>query len=80
MKRKRKKRRKEKKRSEEKKVLPGCELRPYGAPGESVITRPRGTHTPPREFLLFKPLSLIKHEFKDIFHKNDCSLDSENPR
>ena len=32
------------------------------------------------EFLLFKPLSLIKHEFKDIFHKNDCSLDSENPR
>ena len=31
------------------------------------------------EFLLFKPLSLIKHEFKDIFHKNDCSLDSENP-
>ena len=32
------------------------------------------------EFVLFKPLSLIKHEFKDIFHKNDCSLDSENTR
>ena len=32
------------------------------------------------EFLLFKPLSLIKREFKDIFHKNDCSWDSENPR
>ena len=32
------------------------------------------------EFLLFKPLSLMKHEFKDIFHKNDCSLDGENPR
>ena len=49
MKRKRKKkRRKEKKRSEEKKALPGCELRPYGAPGESVTTRPRGTHAPLR--------------------------------
>ena len=45
MKRKRKKK-EEKKRSEEKKVLPGCELRPYGAPGESVTTRPRGTHAP----------------------------------
>ena len=31
------------------------------------------------EFLLLKLLSLIKHEFKDIFQKNDCSLDSENP-
>ena len=31
------------------------------------------------EFLLLKPLSLIKHEFKDIFQKNDCSLDNENP-
>ena len=31
------------------------------------------------EFLLLKPLSLIKHEFKDIFQNNDCSLDSENP-
>ena len=31
------------------------------------------------EFLLLKPLSLIKHEFKNIFQKNDCSLDSENP-
>ena len=31
------------------------------------------------EFLLLKPSSLIKHEFKDIFQKNDCSLDSENP-
>ena len=31
------------------------------------------------EFLLLKPSSLIKQEFKDIFQKNDCSLDSENP-
>ena len=31
------------------------------------------------EILLLKPLSLIKHEFKDIFQKTDCSLDSENP-
>ena len=31
------------------------------------------------EFLLLKLSSLIKHEFKDIFQKNDCRLDSENP-
>ena len=31
------------------------------------------------EILLLKPSNLIKHEFKDIFQKNDCSLDSENP-
>ena len=29
--------------------------------------------------LLLKPSSLIKREFKDIFQKNDSSLDSENP-
>ena len=28
---------------------------------------------------ILKASSLIKHEFKDIFQKNDCSLDSENP-
>ena len=44
MKRKRQKRRKEKKRSEEKKALPRLELGPLGAPGDSFITRPRGTH------------------------------------
>ena len=33
----------------------------------------------PVEILLLKPSSLIKHELKDIFQKNDCSLDSENP-
>ena len=31
------------------------------------------------EILLLKPSSLMKHEFKDIFQKNDRSLDSENP-
>ena len=31
------------------------------------------------EILLLKPSSLIKPEFKDIFQKNDCSFDSENP-
>ena len=45
-KRKKKKKRKEKKRSEEKKVLPRCDLRPFGAPGESFTTRPHGTHKP----------------------------------
>ena len=45
MKRKRQKRRKEKKRSEEKKALPRLELGPLGAPGDSSITKPRGTHT-----------------------------------
>ena len=29
--------------------------------------------------LLLKPSSLVKREFKDIFQKNDCSFDSENP-
>ena len=30
------------------------------------------------KFLLLKPSSLIKREFKDIFQKNDCSFESEN--
>ena len=44
MKRKRKK--EEKKRSEEKKEPPKYELGPFGVPGDSFTTRPRGTHTP----------------------------------
>ena len=73
-----KKRRKEKKRRE--KVLPRFELGPFGVPGESFTTRQRGTHTQDSGiFIIKKPSSLIKHEFKDIFQKNDCSLDSENP-
>ena len=43
MKRKRKK--EEKKRSEEKKEPPKYELGPFGVPGDSFTTRPRGTHT-----------------------------------
>ena len=31
------------------------------------------------EILLLKPSGLIEREFKDIFQKNDSSLDSENP-
>ena len=74
MKRKRKKRRKEKKRRE--KLLPRFELgqRAKALPLDNV----EHTHSF-LEFLLLKPSSLIKHEFKDIFQKNDCSLDSENP-
>ena len=56
------------------------ELRPFGAPGVSFTTIDNVEHTRRKmEFLLLKPSSLIKHEFKDIFQKNDCSLDSENP-
>ena len=70
------------KRKEEKKrctVMPRFELGPFGAPGERFTTRQRGTLGNSVEVLLVKPSSLIKHEFKDIFQKNDCSLDSENP-
>ena len=53
MKRKRKrKKEEEKKRSEEKKVLPRCELRPFGAPDESFSTRPRGIYTPLHEIFI----------------------------
>ena len=79
MKRKRKKRRKEKKRSEEKKYCPDSNSnllvqRAKALPLDNVEHTRRYV-----EFLLLKPSSLIKHEFKNIFQKNDCSLDSENP-
>ena len=54
MKRKRKKRRKEKKRSKEKKVLPRFELGPFGAPGESFTSRPRGTRKQIRGIFIIK--------------------------
>ena len=79
MKRKRKKRRKEKKRSEEKKYCPDSNSDPSVQRAKAL---PLDNVEPTRrisEFLLLKPSSLIKHEFKDIFQKNDCSLDSENP-
>ena len=64
MKRKRKKRRKEKKRRE--KLLPRFELgqRAKALPLDNV----EHTHSV-LEFLLLKPSSLIKYEFKDIFQK-----------
>ena len=65
---KRKKKRKEKKRSEE------AVHRAKALPLDHV----EHTHNFV-EFLLLKPSSLIKHWFKDIFQKNDRSLDSENP-
>ena len=41
----------------------------------ALTTRPRETQ---REHV-WKSSSVINHEFKNIFQKNDCSLDSENP-
>ena len=74
---KKEKKRKDKKRSEEKNVLPEFELRPFGEGGDSSTTRPCGTqmHSPKFvEFLLSKPSSLIRHEFKDIFQKNKTPI------
>ena len=51
---KRKKRRKEKKGSEEKNVLPRFGLGPFGAPGESFTSRPRGTHAQFRGIFIIK--------------------------
>ena len=70
---------KKKKRKEEKKVMPGIELRTSDTQAKAL---PLGQveHTLKSvEILLLKPSSLIKREFKDIFQKNDCSFDSENP-
>ena len=79
MKRKRKKRRKEKKRSEEKKYCPVSNSDP-SVQRAKALPLDNVEHTRRmREFLLLKPSRLIKHEFKDIFQKHDCSLDSENP-
>ena len=74
-----KKRRKEEKRSEEKKVMSGIELRTSDTQAKAL---PLGhvEHTLRIvEISLLKPSTLIKREFKDIFQKNDCSFDSENP-
>ena len=72
--------RKEKEKKEEKKGKEArfCPDSNSGHLGECFITRPRGERRV-GEILLLKPSSLIKHEFKDIFQKNDFSLDSENP-
>ena len=78
-KRKKKKKRKEKKRSEEKKYCTDSNSSPsvHRAKALPQINVEHAHRM--MEFLLLKPSSLIKHEFKDIFQKNDCSLDSENP-
>ena len=79
MKRKIKKRRKEKKRSEEKKYCPDSNSDP-SVHRAKALPLDNVEHTRRvLAFLLLKPSSLIKHEFKDIFQKNDCSLDCENP-
>ena len=68
-----------KRRKEEKKVMPGIELRTSDTQAKAL---PLGhvEHTLRIvEMLLLKPSTLIKREFKDIFQKNDCSFDSENP-
>ena len=67
------------KRREEKKVMSGIELRTSDTQAKAL---PLGhvEHTLRTvEILLLKPSTLIKREFKDIFQKNDCSFDSENP-
>ena len=79
MKRKRKKRRKEKKRKEEKKYCPDSNSDPSVHRAQALLLDNVEYARKIMEFLLLKPPSLIKHEFKDIFQKNDCSLDSENP-
>ena len=79
MKRKRKKRRKEKKRRKRKRYCPNSNSGPLEHRTKALpLGHVEHTHSSV-EFLLLKPSSLIKHEFKDIFQKNDCSLDSENP-
>ena len=79
MKRKRKKRRKEKKRTEKKKYCPDSNSDP-SVQRAKALPLDNVEHTRRiSEFLLLTPSNLIKHEFKDIFQKNDCSLDSENP-
>ena len=67
MKRKRKKRRKEKKRSEEKKYNPDSDSGPSVHQAKALpLDNMKHAHKV-REFLILKPSSLIKHEFKDIF-------------
>ena len=71
LKERKKKKKDEKKTSGEEKFMSGIELETSDTPGQRFTTTV--------EILLLKALSLIKREFKDIFQKNDCSFDSENP-
>ena len=74
-----KEKKEEKKRKEEKNYCPDSNSDPSVQRAKTLpLDNVEHTHII-MEFLLLKPSSLIKHEFKDIFQKNDCSLDSENP-
>ena len=78
-KRKEKGKKKEKKRKEVKRKMycPNSNSGPLARGGDSSITRPCGTHMHSLkfvEFLLSKPSSLIRHEFKDIFQKNKTPI------
>ena len=76
---KKKKKRKEKKRSNEKRFSTDSTSRP-STHRDNALPLGYVVHTERiGEILLLKPSSLIKREFKDIFQKNDCSFDSENP-
>ena len=60
--------------------MPGSELRIFDAPGLRFIPLGYVEHTEGFvQILLLKPSSLIKRELKEIFQKNDCSFDCENP-
>ena len=60
--------------------MPGSELRISDAPGLRFIPLGYVEHTEGFvQILLLKPSSLIKRELKEIFQKNDCSFDCENP-
>ena len=79
LKERKKKKKDEKKQAERKRLCPESNSRP---PTHRAKGLPLGQveHTGTAvEILLLKALSLIKREFKDIFQKNDCSFDSENP-
>ena len=53
--------------------MPGIDLATFDALGHMEHTGKFG------EILILKPSSLSKREFKDLFQKNVCSFDSENP-
>ena len=78
-KRKKKKKKKKRKEAKRKRFCPESISRPSTHRAKAL---PLGHVEHTGKFvkiLLLKPLSLIKREFKDIFQKNDCSFDSENP-
>ena len=80
MKTKRKEKKKKKKRSEEKKVTSGIRSRLLPESNSGPLTHlvkalPLGRVEHPSSVVEI----LLLNEFNDIFPKNDCSFDSENP-